>query len=81
MASDEALRQVLLTATLEKEEYTKKAEENYAAAVKDIKVTFDIPLELLILECSTIAYVRLCPGPALQVSGGFFSIFHELRKS
>lgn len=43
VASDEALRQVLQTAMAEKEEYTRKAEENYAAAVKDIKVTSIFP--------------------------------------
>lgn len=36
--SDEALRQVLLTAAAEKEEYTRKAEDNYATAMQDIKV-------------------------------------------
>ncbi|GAQ83720.1 hypothetical protein KFL_001590080 [Klebsormidium nitens] len=36
--SDEALRQVLLTAAAEKEEYTRKAEDNHAAAMQDIKI-------------------------------------------
>lgn len=38
LSSDEALRQVVLAAMAEKEEYMKKAEDNYAAAVKDLKV-------------------------------------------